>query len=141
MLTMSRDEIAALIPHGNAMSVVDNVLACDKDSLLAQTEAHLRADNPLNDPQGSTVILVEYAAQAAAIHAALNKAGLGASRPAYLGAMKSINLHEKSMAHVTAALSVKVTCVLSDANGAIYDFDIKEEDKVIVDGRLVLVQP
>ncbi len=138
---MTKSDIAALIPHGDAMCVVDRVLNWDDKTLVAETEAHLQPEHPLYETHGSSVLLVEYAAQAAAVHAALNHAGLGAQRPAYLGAMKNIKMHVPKLSEDLGVLTMNVTCVLSDNNGAIYELNVVAGQHHVIEGRLVLVQP
>ncbi len=135
----NREKIATLIPHGNAMSVLDRIIHWDESTLLAETKAHQRKDNPLYDDSISTVLLVEYAAQAAAVHGRLNEAGLEPDRPAYVGAFKNIKIHVAKLSDVIGVLTIRVVCVLSETGGAIYEMHIRSQKGMIIEGRLVLV--
>ena len=53
MLT-DRDSIAAMIPHGDAMSVIDRIRSQSDLCLIAETSAHSRQDHPLYQKDGSS---------------------------------------------------------------------------------------
>jgi len=135
----TREEIASLIPHGDAMSVLDRIIHWDEKTLLAETNAHQRQDHPLYNDSISSVLLLEYAAQAAAVHAGLNHIEFESNRPAYVGAFKNIKLHVAKLNDVIGILTIKVTCVLSETAGAIYEMHIRSQTEIIIEGRLVLV--
>jgi len=60
------DRIEALIPHRGRMRLIDAILSVDQDH--AVTQATVRPDWPLTDPDGANpIILIELAAQAAGI--------------------------------------------------------------------------
>ncbi len=137
-----RQQIASLIPHGEAMCLLDQVTDWDAHHLNAITESHRRADNPLFESERmDTVALVEYGAQAAAIHAALQQSGLGAARPAYLGAIKKLRLYSQYVDTGVAELQIEAQCIFSDNNGAIYDIWARAGGNDLISGRIVLVLP
>jgi len=88
-----------------------------------------------------TVALVEYGAQAAAVHAGLQQSGLGEVRPAYLGAIKKLRLFAPFVDTNMAELQIQAQCILSDSNGAIYDISAKAQENKLMLGRIVLIQP
>ncbi len=141
-MLIQRQEIAQLIPHGKAMSLLDQITDWDAHHLNATTTSHRRTDNPLiENGRMDTVALVEYGAQAAAVHAALQQSGLGAARPAYLGAIKKLRLFTQQVDVSVAELHIFAHCVFCDNNGAIYDIRVSAEDRDLLAGRIVLVQP
>ena len=71
-MLIQRQQIAQLIPHGEAMCLLDQITGWDEHHLNATTASHRLANNPLiENGRMDTVALVEYGAQAAAVHAAL----------------------------------------------------------------------
>ncbi len=141
-MLIQRQQIAGLIPHGEAMCLLDQVTDWDEHHLNATTASHCRADNPLiENGQMGTVALVEYGAQAAAVHAALQQSGFGAARPAYLGAIKKLRLFVPYVDTGAAELQIQAQCIFSDNNGAIYDIRACAEGNDLIVGRIVLVLP
>ncbi len=66
---MSEVQIDELLPHGGPMSLLDAVTSVSTDTIACESLSHQRKDNPLRE-DGSlhAVNLVEYAAQAMALH-------------------------------------------------------------------------
>lgn len=142
MSVIQRHQIAQLIPHGEAMCLLDQVTGWDEYRLSATTASHRREDNPLREKgRLDTVALVEYGAQAAAVHAALQQSGLGEVRPAYLGAIKKLRLFTRDVDTSVAELQIQAQCVLNNDNGAIYDIRASAKGNDLMAGRIVLIQP
>ena len=124
------------------MCLLDEVIDWDENSLNAITTSHRKKDNPLNETgRMDTVVLVEYGAQAAAIHAALQQSGLGSARPAYLGAIKKLQLFTQYIDADIAELQIHAQCIFNDDNGAIYDIRASAKGDDMMAGRVVLIQP
>src|ERR1700752_4978263 len=69
---IARGEIEQLIPHAGRMCLIDRVPGSDRDAIHCEADSHRDPEHPLR--RGSilaSVHLIEYGAQAAAIHAAL----------------------------------------------------------------------
>ena len=74
MLTAPLDHagIAALVPHGGAMCLLDRVLSWNTQEIACAARSHLDPANPLRRAgRLSTLCGLEYAFQAAALHGAL----------------------------------------------------------------------
>ena len=141
-MLIEHQQIAQLIPHGEAMCLLDQVTDWDEHHLNAITASHRRMDNPLiEDGRMDTVALVEYGAQAAAVHAALQQSGLGAARPAYIGAIKNLQLFAEDVDVSVAELQIHAQCIFNDGNGAIYDISAYAKEDSLMTGRIVLIQP
>ena len=136
--------IAELIPHGAAMCLLDKVVSWDAQHIVCESQSHLREDNPLREGgQLAAIALVEYAAQAAAVHAALTQntvSAAGEVKPAYLGAIKELNLFVRYIASDVDILLVGAQCVLTSANGAIYAIEVKTKEEYLIQGKIILVQ-
>ena len=141
-MLIQRQQIAQLIPHGEAMCLLDQITGWDEHHLNATTASHRLADNPLiENGRMDAVALVEYGAQAAAVHAALRQSGLGAARPAYLGAIKRLRLFFQDVDTRVDELQIRVQCIFNEDNGAIYDIRACAEGNDLMTGRIVLIQP
>ena len=140
-MLMDRARIAALIPHGDAMCMLDEIIAWDETGLHGRSHTFATGANPLfENGQLDTVLLIEYGAQAAAVHAALLHSTLGESRPAYIGAIKDVELFT-TMADNSTALDLHLQCLLSSNQGAIYELLAQQAGLTLLRGRLILSQP
>lgn len=148
---LTREQIAALIPHGDSMCMLDEVSAWDAEQIQCRSLQFAGEHNPLfEDGRLETVLLIEYAAQAGAIHAALLQSELGKPRPAYIGAVKSIEL--LAMVDNSLAIDISAHCLLNSSSGAIYEFVATQTNSsstnstlitnsTLMKGRLILNQP
>ena len=104
--------------------------------------------NPLNE-NGllPTVALVEYGAQAAAIHSALlvenalTDDGKHKNGPAFLGAVRELKLMTSTVEMLDQPLEIRAHSELFSDNGAIYAFSAHLRDKTLVSGKLSLLIP
>ncbi len=139
---MLASEIAELLPHGRGMSLIDEVVETTESSVVCRTKSHLRPDNPLRSDTGlHSASLVEYAAQAAAIHAGLSNSGLGSRRPAFIGGLKGFKYSSAKVCDSVEELYIEVVAELVSAGGAIFQFNVQGEGVNLASGRLTLVQP
>lgn len=69
---MDRAAIARLIPHGDSMCMLDQLVSWDRDQVSCISRCHRRIDNPLLEGgRLHCACLLEFCAQAAALHGAL----------------------------------------------------------------------
>jgi predicted hotdog family 3-hydroxylacyl-ACP dehydratase len=70
--TLTRDGIAALIPHSGTMCLLDHLERWDTAQIVCTATNHRDADHPLRTRSGLlATCAIEYAAQAMALHGAL----------------------------------------------------------------------
>jgi predicted hotdog family 3-hydroxylacyl-ACP dehydratase len=140
-MLMDRTQIAALIPHGDSMCLLDEVIAWDENQIHCRSHHFASTANPLFEKdQLDTVLLLEYGAQAAAVHAGLLQSRLGENRPAYIGAVKDVELLAV-IADNSLALDLHAQCLLSSHQGAIYELVAQQAGSTLLRGRLILTQP
>jgi len=140
-MLIDRPRLEGLIPHGRKMCQLDQVLAWDREKIICKTTAHRRQDNPLKEAgRLGLVTLVEFGAQAAAVHIALSQQGSKNQRVVYLGAIKDLTLSGDYIEEVDGFLTVEVNCILNTENGAIYSMQVHTADQELISGRLSLLQ-
>jgi len=140
--TLNAQDIAQRIPHGDSMSLLDSVIAWDQHTIHCQSNSYTRAENPLRESGSlASVTLIEYAAQAAAVHASLLNTGLGNDRPAYLAAVKSLSLETADIPLQEAPLSIEAKAELHNPGGAVYYFTASINEMILAQGKLILAQP
>lgn len=135
-----RRRIEELLPHGPGMVLLNRVLTCDGDSILCAADSHCDPDNPLRrHGRLPTMAAVEYAAQAAALHAALNgqrKAGASA----VLGGVKDVKAMLQGLDEIDETLAVRATLLLAQDNGAVYSFEVgPQSGAAYVEGRFTVM--
>ena len=140
-MNLSSQALTKLTPHGSGMLLIDKVLNYDADSILCQTHSHQKTNNPLiSHGNLASIILVEYASQAAALHAGLNQQEFTQGKPAFVGAVKSVKLYAESISNLETMLNISARCLLSNNNGAIYAFEVESATK-IAEGQIHLILP
>ena len=114
------DEIAGLIPHAHGMCLVDRVLGWDDSSIRCQSDSHRRSDHPLRrDGRLGAVHLVEYAAQATAIHHAVLARQRGESPTSgYLAAVRQVRLEVAWLHAIPASLDLYCRCLMTAVSTA-----------------------
>lgn len=135
-----RRRIEELLPHGPGMVLLDRVLSSDGDTIHCVADNHCKLDNPLRrNRRLPAMAAVEYAAQAAALHAAL-----GGQRPAgagaVLGGVKDLTARVQFLDEVDGILAVRATLLLAQDNGAVYSFEVgPQSGAAVVEGRFTVM--
>lgn len=140
-LPATPSQIAALIPHQGRMCLLDAVLSCTPERITCRARSHHAADHPLRSPQGLLApVGIEYAAQAMALHGALNaKPGVD-GRPGFLASARSVRLHVPRLDDVAGDLVVQVEHQAGDERQAMYRFELRDDaGRPLLDGRATVV--
>ncbi len=130
--------IAAHIPHAGRMCLLDRVVAWDASYVLCSADSHRRPDHPLRqfDRLGAACG-IEYAAQAMAVHGAL-QAGTDAARiavPGMLVSMRGVTLHVTRLDDVDETLQVRAQRLGSSEDLLLYSFSVSAGARLLLDGR------
>jgi len=129
-------ELAALIPHAGNMCLLDRVVACSADEIECAARSQNSPDHPLRrGGQLSALHLVEYAAQAAAVHGAMQAGGI---QRGMLAALREVHLHVVRVDDIDTELRVHATRRLSQASGSLYDFRVEAGGRPLCAGRVAI---
>lgn len=142
MRGLTREQIRALIPHAGAMCLLDSVIEWDHAGIHCRSESHRREHHPLRrNGCVAAVHLVEYAAQAAAVHAGLlaRESGDGPPPGGFLAGVREVELAEQSVDSVMTPLDIRVHRQLGGAQGVIYRFVVDSAGAVQSSGQLTIV--
>jgi len=132
------DEIAALLPHGGDMVLIDGVEEWTEGDIVCSASSHLCAQNPLRRSGGlSAVCALEYGAQTMALHGALS--GGGPARPGLLASVRDMKLFADRIDDVSGALSIRAALLHRDPRAAVYGFCVAAGDDVLASGRVGIV--
>lgn len=136
---LDREAIGRLIPHGDAMLLIDRVVSADEKSILCATESHRRPDHPLLAADGSlhAVTGSELGAQAAAIHGALRSGK--PMPPGMIVLLRDLSWSRRSLAEAAGTLQVEATALHDGAAGLVYRFALSSAGKTIVAGEVGII--
>jgi predicted hotdog family 3-hydroxylacyl-ACP dehydratase len=138
-MLMTRDDIAALIPHSGSMCLLDGVLSWDENTIICRTASHRLPDNPLRSNERlAGVCGVEYAAQAMALHGGLTGGG---SRPSagYLASLRDLACFVGRLDDISDDLTIRAGKLLGEGNRVIYAFTVRAGDLDLLTGRAAVV--
>lgn len=134
--------IASRIPHQGAMCLLHDVQEWNFERLLCIATSHNTIDNPLR-ARGKLAAAcgIEYAAQAMAVHGALIAEG-AQQRQGYLASVRGVTLHVARLDDIADRLTIEVVRFSGDDNTILYDFSIRANQKMLLEGRAaVFMQP
>jgi predicted hotdog family 3-hydroxylacyl-ACP dehydratase len=135
---LSRSQFASLIPHSGRMCLIDSVEFWDDGSIDCLSGTHRDRSNPLRrNGELSVVHLLEYGAQAMAIHGGLLN---GRAAPGMLAALRNVRLYIETAESLGALLRITAFTQAGVPNIAIYDFEVAEIDgRVLVEASATVV--
>lgn len=136
------DAIAALIPHSGAMCLLEEVLACDDESITCRATGHRDAANPLRDGGELHALCgIEYAAQAMAVHGAM-MAGAGAV-PGLLAAVRDFVANVERLDDIADDLVVMAGRLQGGLQGddshLLYEFSVCAGERCLMRGRATVL--
>ena len=139
----TRQTLAALVPHAGSMCLLDEVTSWNETCVSCRSASHRRSDHPLRrDGVLPSIHLLEYAAQATAVHGALLAGTGGSQAPAkYLAAARDFDLHVTSLDDVRADLHIDAERLLTMGDSVLYRFRVSAERRLLAAGRLTIVPP
>jgi predicted hotdog family 3-hydroxylacyl-ACP dehydratase len=135
--------LAALVPHAGSMCLLDEVVSWDETHVCCRSASHRRSDHPLRrDGFLPAIHLLEYAAQATAVHGGLVASAGGSPAPAkYLAAARDFDLHLISLDDIQADLCIDAERLLAMGDSVLYRFHASADGRVLATGRLTIVPP
>lgn len=142
--TLGKLDIEELIPHSEGMCLLEKVTSYSPEEIICQTRSHLDDSNPLKiDGQLSKMHLIEYGAQAVAIHGGLlEKQDISSAEPkvGYIAMVKSVKWGDFD--RYTPFLEIKAIQVMADEMTKLYEFDVSDaEQNSVCSGRVMVVHP
>ncbi len=141
MSIVSGSALCNLIPHSGSMCLLDDVTEYDEENIVCTTRTHRNKNNPLrNNNRLDAINLIEYGAQAMAVHG-----GLMATQQqqiisaGYLAAVRNVKLAVEYIDDIETTLIVKAKRLMAGNGSMVYEFEISANDAVIASGRLTVV--
>ncbi len=136
-----REHLRTLIEHRGAMFLLDDVLEWDDTRVTCTATSHRDSANPLRRAGAlAAVHLIEYGAQAMALHHGLQAEVTGEERiPGWLVAVKGLELKVSRLDGVESPLVVTARCLLVYAGGLLYEFTVEAGGNRLASGRISAV--
>lgn len=131
--------IAERIPHSGRMCLLDRVIHWDARSVQCATSSHRDADNPLREATGLPVWAgIEYAAQAAAVHASLTQHH-SSPRAGVLAALRGVTASCARLDEIEGELILDAELLHSDPAGGIFKFAVRSGGIALLSGQFTLM--
>lgn len=123
------------------MVLLDRVLDWDADSLQAETGSHRDAGNVLRaGGRLSVVHLIEYGAQAMAIHGGLRAQAHGETpRPGLLAGVRDVEWFVERIDDIERPLRIQVQRLFGNDSGWMYQFEAFAGSQRLAHGRLSVI--
>jgi predicted hotdog family 3-hydroxylacyl-ACP dehydratase len=140
-LSIDKGAICNMLPHGESMCLLDKVESWDEKRIICLTKSHQLATNPLRNAQGLPMItLMEYGAQAMAIHGCLLMQQTGTHmQEGYLAGLRDVKLAEGYLSDIDEELVIEAEQVYKDGGNMIYNLSIKAGVRELASGRATAV--
>lgn len=139
--TLDHAGIAARIPHGGRMCLLDALLSWSADGIRCSTTSHRDPEHPLRHGGALPApVAIEYAAQAMALHGTLCADAGAAPRAGFLAAVRGVRLQVPRLDTVEGALIVSARRLAGDSGQALYAFALHDERAtLLVEGRATVI--
>jgi len=140
-----KSELESLIPHAGAMCLLDAVVAWDDACIDCWAANHNDRDHPLaREGRLSSIHLIEYGAQAAAVHGGLHArrsrpTGSDAARPGMIVSVRDVRLTVEWIEDIPERLDVHASRLLATAGGQLYEFHVNAGKSRLAQGRIAIL--
>jgi len=126
--------IAAIIPHGGAMVLLDRIDDWGADFISGGTDSHRDPGNPLRRAGRLPAIAgIEIAGQAMAVHGRL--IGDRAPKRGVLGSLRELVLHADRLDDIASPLAVHARLLTGWGKACAYHFTLQSGGHTLIEGR------
>jgi predicted hotdog family 3-hydroxylacyl-ACP dehydratase len=142
-VNLNREAIARLIPHRGEMCLLETVESWDATAIVCTTTQHASASNPLRrNGRLSSVHAIEFAAQATAVHGALNMPLQSQPRFGLLVSVRHCAFFCVALDDARGRLRIEARRSAGAESLAMYDFVVSADGGHLAEGRLsVYLEP
>lgn len=139
--TLDRAGIARRIPHSGSMCLLDRLESWDAEAIHCATSSHARNDNPLRTASGLLASnLIEYAAQAMALHGGLLAPPDAEPSAGFLASARNVRFAVSRFDDIAGDLQVHARRLSGDSQQILYEFVVKDANgRFLSEGRAVVV--
>ena len=140
-MTLDHAGIAARIPHAGTMCVLERLLRWDANEIVCSASSHRAPDNPMRTAGGLRApVLIEYAAQAMALHGGLLAPPGEHATPGYLASVRGVRFTVLRIDDIEGALQVRAQRLAGDTRQVMYGFAVHDAGgRLLAEGRATVV--
>jgi predicted hotdog family 3-hydroxylacyl-ACP dehydratase len=133
--------LCEMIPHSGDMCLLDEVIKWDADSIECRSSTHMDQNNPLRNEHGlPSVALIEYGAQAMAVHGGLLAREQGGQiSEGYLAALREVDIKDMFIDSLEQPLIINADKVMAQGGNMVYQFSVKAGEQVLASGRATVI--
>lgn len=137
---IDRDWIVAHIPHRGTMCLLDRVTGWDAAAIVCESDSHRRPGHPLaHAGRLGPAALIEYAAQAMAVHGALLAGDAPAPAAGYLTSARDVRWSRPRLDDLDAPLTIRAERLSGTPATVLYRFEICAAGERLAEGRVSAV--
>lgn len=138
---IGREEILDLVPHAGRMCLIDRALRWNETEIHCESDNHRDPDHPLRRGHGlSAVHLIEYSAQAAAVHGALmERHKEQARRTGLLVSVRDCDLFVECIHDLPGPLSITARLEMKRPDALMYTFEASHAEELLARGRITIM--
>jgi predicted hotdog family 3-hydroxylacyl-ACP dehydratase len=140
MHTLSRTDIARLLPHSGKMVLLDAVLDYSADTIHCVANSHHAADNPLRlDGRLPAWCGLEYAAQAMAVHQGLCANDGAPPARGFLASARDVAQTHLDLDGLPGELHIHAEKIIAESGRSLYTFRLSGQGQTLLSGRIAVV--
>jgi len=130
-----------MLPHAGSMCLLDGVDDWDSQHIVCHSRSHLKQDNPLRNAEGLPMVsLMEYGAQAMAVHGCLLAQASGVSlQEGYLAALRDVKVASGDLSKIEETLIIQAEKIHADNASMMYRLSIHAGERQLASGRATAV--
>jgi predicted hotdog family 3-hydroxylacyl-ACP dehydratase len=134
-------EMARLIPHSGNMCLLDRLLAYTPEEIEVLACDHTHADHPLRAAgRLLSPCLIEYAAQAMALHGALLAPPKAEPSPGFIASVRQVQFLVHELDGAAAPMHIRAQRLAGSEHEVLYAFEVCDAHKAkLIKGRAAVV--
>ncbi len=135
-----RAQILQLLPHAGPMCLLDRAIRWSDLEMECRADSHSDPAHPLRRAgRLSAIALIEYGAQAAALHAALQApSGEARQRPGMIVAVRDCEWQVEYLDDLPPGLGILACREAATADALSYRYEVSQSGRLLGRGRLVI---
>ena len=139
-MQVTKEDIGRLLPHGQAMCLLDAVDAWDDTTIRCRTATHRHHQNPLRFRGRLTMSAgLEYAAQAMGTHVGLLSRGPRTEAPVgYVGSVRDVVFSVSHLDDLAGDLTIEASRMVEGADSYMYRFTVSHHGSALIEGRAAI---
>lgn len=137
---IGRAEILGLVPHAGRMCLLDRVLRWDAADIVCEADSHRDPQHPLlRAGRLAALHLIEYGAQAVAVHGSLLERAAGPARSGVLASVREFSVAVERLDRFEGALQIVARRQVARSDAFLYEFEARHAQRFLAGGRVSII--